>query len=157
MVTRAEIVAEARLWLGTPYHHQGSVLGVGCDCVGLVRGVYRGLIGPEPEDRPNYSMDWGEVNGAETMLEYFFKYLSAIPCFDNPLTGVMTVRRRIANTPGVVLAMRWKPGLVAKHCIVTIGNGQAIQAVNNNVVSEFELSDWWLSRCAAAFDFPGVV
>jgi hypothetical protein len=29
MVTREAIVAAARSWLGTPYHHQASVKGVG--------------------------------------------------------------------------------------------------------------------------------
>ena len=29
----------ARSWIGTPYVHQVSVKGGGCDCLGLVRGV----------------------------------------------------------------------------------------------------------------------
>jgi len=36
---RERIVTEAREWLGTPYHHQQATKGVGCDCVGLIRGV----------------------------------------------------------------------------------------------------------------------
>lgn len=36
---RISIVAEARRWLGTPFHHQASLRGAGCDCAGLVRGV----------------------------------------------------------------------------------------------------------------------
>ncbi len=39
MATRAEIIAEARTWLGTPYHHQGRVKGVGVDCIGVVGGT----------------------------------------------------------------------------------------------------------------------
>ena len=42
---RAAIVAAARGWLGTPYRHQASVRGEGADCLGLVRGVWRELIG----------------------------------------------------------------------------------------------------------------
>ena len=38
-----EIVAEARNGIGTPYRHQGSLKGVACDCIGLVRGVWRAL------------------------------------------------------------------------------------------------------------------
>ena len=49
---RDEIVEAARAWLGTPYHHQASLRGVGCDCLGLVRGVWRELYGPEPEAAP---------------------------------------------------------------------------------------------------------
>ncbi|UZW55562.1 NlpC/P60 family protein [Sphingobium sp. JS3065] len=49
MVTRAEIVAEARRWIGTPYHEQASVRGRGCDCKGLVVGVARACGLPEAE------------------------------------------------------------------------------------------------------------
>src|SRR5215207_7343246 len=40
MTTREQIVAAARGWIGTPYHHQASVKGVGCDCLGLIRGLW---------------------------------------------------------------------------------------------------------------------
>ncbi len=40
---RDRIIAEARSWLGTPWRHQASVKGVGCDCAGLVRGVGNAL------------------------------------------------------------------------------------------------------------------
>jgi NlpC/P60 family putative phage cell wall peptidase len=33
------ILEEARSWIGTPFHHQGRVKGVGCDCIGLGIGV----------------------------------------------------------------------------------------------------------------------
>lgn len=39
MTTRADVVREAREWLGTRFHHQAAVKGVGCDCVGLAGGV----------------------------------------------------------------------------------------------------------------------
>jgi cell wall-associated NlpC family hydrolase len=29
---RAAVVAEARSWLGTPFHHQGRVKAAGVDC-----------------------------------------------------------------------------------------------------------------------------
>ena len=62
-LTRARIVAEARAWIGTPYRHQASLKGVGCDCLGLVRGVWRAVIGPEPERAPPYAPDWAEASG----------------------------------------------------------------------------------------------
>jgi hypothetical protein len=48
-------VREARTWIGTPYRHQASVKGVGADCLGLVRGIWREVIGPEPAVVPPYS------------------------------------------------------------------------------------------------------
>lgn len=38
-MTRNDFVAQARTWLGSPYHHQGRLKGVGVDCIGLLVGV----------------------------------------------------------------------------------------------------------------------
>ena len=51
------VISVARSWLGTPYHDQASLRGVGCDCLGLARGVWREVVGPEPRRA-------GEVDGA---------------------------------------------------------------------------------------------
>ena len=34
-----EIIEQARTWIGTPYHHQARLKGIGCDCLGMVVGV----------------------------------------------------------------------------------------------------------------------
>lgn len=39
MTTRAEVVAEARTYIGTRFRHQGRLKGVGVDCIGLAGGV----------------------------------------------------------------------------------------------------------------------
>lgn len=39
MRTKADIIAEARSWLGTPYRHQGRLKGVAVDCAGVIIGV----------------------------------------------------------------------------------------------------------------------
>ena len=57
-----------RSWLGTPYRHQMSLKGVGCDCVGLVRGVWR-EVGGGVVEVPAYSPDWAEVGGLECLIE----------------------------------------------------------------------------------------
>jgi cell wall-associated NlpC family hydrolase len=43
MTTRQAVVAAARKWIDTPFHHQARLKGVGVDCVGLVIGVAREL------------------------------------------------------------------------------------------------------------------
>lgn len=141
-VTRSQIVAEARSWIGTAYHHQASRKGAGCDCVGLVRGVWRFVIGPEPEPAPPYSRDIGEANGEETMLAYFQRHL--------------VLRSIAAAAPGDVLCLRWKPRLVVKHCLIMTDEGRAVHAVNNNPVAEIALSGWWHAKLTHAFSFPGV-
>ncbi len=68
MIAREDIITAARAWAGTPYHHQASVKGVGCDCLGLIRGLWRELLGDEPEAMPAYTRDWGDVTGSEPLL-----------------------------------------------------------------------------------------
>lgn len=48
-ITRSDIVAEARTWLGTPWQHQQRLRGQAVDCVGLIIGVARavGLVAPD--------------------------------------------------------------------------------------------------------------
>ena len=66
-VDPARIIATARSWLGTPYHEQGSLRGVGCNCLGLARGVWREVVGSEPFPIPPYSRDWGETEPREVL------------------------------------------------------------------------------------------
>lgn len=60
-VEREAIIAAARSWIGTTYQHQASLRHIGCDCLGLLRGVWREVIGPEPELIPPYSAGWMSV------------------------------------------------------------------------------------------------
>src|SRR3954463_424367 len=62
-----DVVQIARSWICTPYVHQASLKGVGCDCLGMLRGIWRELYGEEPEEIPPYSLDWAEATGAETL------------------------------------------------------------------------------------------
>ncbi|MDX3810210.1 MAG: peptidase P60, partial [Bosea sp. (in: a-proteobacteria)] len=75
---RAVIVAAAREWLGTPYHHQASLRGVGCDCLGLVRGLWREFHGQEPEALPPYSPNWAESLGQETLALAALRHLTPV-------------------------------------------------------------------------------
>ena len=61
----ARVIAIARDWIGTPYRHQASTRGAGCDCLGLARGVWRALHGVEPTEPPPYTRDWGEAGARE--------------------------------------------------------------------------------------------
>lgn len=138
--SRVAIVAEARRWIGTPYHHQASRKGVGCDCFGLVRGVWRAFYGAEPETVPAYSRDWGEAGGVETMLETGRRHL---------------VERGIGEAePGDVVVFRMRRG-VAKHAGILATPGTFIHAQEGVPVSEVAFDAWWWPRVAAVFAFPG--
>src|SRR5438552_16583348 len=80
IITPTDIVAAARQWLGTPYAHQASLKGIGCDCLGLVRGVWRDLYGGEPQAVPAYSLDWAEAGLRETLVEAGSRYLAQLEC-----------------------------------------------------------------------------
>lgn len=139
--SRAAIVAEARAWIGTPYHHQASVKGVGCDCFGLVRGVWRAFYGPEPEAVPAYSRDWGDVTGVETMLRTGRRHLVERP------PGMAE--------PGDVIVFRMRRG-VAKHAGILATPSSFVHAIEGAAVSEVALDPFWRRRIAAVFAFPGV-
>lgn len=133
-------VAIARGWIGTPYHHQASLKGIGCDCLGLVRGIYRELYGRDVEAAANYSRDWAEASGIETMLQGAEKHLVAID--------------RAELAAGDIVVYRLRPGTVAKHAAVLASSSTMIHATEGGPVSEVALSSWWRRRIAGAFRFP---
>jgi len=140
--TRTTVVALARTWLGTPYHHQASLKGAGTDCIGLVRGIWRELYGPEPQPLPAYTRDWAEAHGRETLLE-------AARCH---LVEIQPAEAQ----PGDILIFRWGRTAPAKHCAVLSTPTAMIHALEGAPVSEVSLSPWWQRHVAGAFRFPGV-
>ena len=133
------VIAAARGWLGTPYHDQASVRGVGCDCLGLVRGVWRELRGPEPMPIPPYSRDWGETGTREALAEAARRVMLEIP---------------VANlAPGALLLFRMRAGAVAKHCGIVAVPDRFIHAYERTGVVEVSLDAAWRRRVAFAFLF----
>ena len=135
---------EARGWAGTPYRHQASLKGEGADCLGLIRGVWREVVGPEPEVLPPYSPDWAEAGGAETLLLAARRWLIEI--------------EPEAAQPGDVLLFRMRTDVPVKHCGILSAAGQPeprlIHAYWGRSVIESWMGDWWLRKRAAAFTWP---
>jgi NlpC/P60 family putative phage cell wall peptidase len=138
--TAARALTEARLWLGTPYQHQASLRGVGCDCLGLVRGVWRSLHGAEPEVPPPYRPDWAELGGRELLREALGRSLIAIDLAD--------------AAPGDVLLFRMAPDAPAKHCAIASADDRMIHAYWGRACVESWLGRWWRERLVAAFRYP---
>lgn len=56
-MTRADVVAEALAWEGTPYHHRARLKGIGVDCAQYPIAVYSALR-LMPAISPAYASDW---------------------------------------------------------------------------------------------------
>ena len=65
-MSRDAIVAEAHRWIGTPYRHQASLRGVGCDCLGLLRGVWREVMVQELDALVSLCYNIGPAGFART-------------------------------------------------------------------------------------------
>lgn len=133
----------ARAWIGTPYVHQASAQGAGCDCLGLLRGVWRAIYGREPAPIPPYSPDWSEAGGREDLMAAADKWL---------------VRKEIPDAQaGDVLLFRMRAGAVAKHLGIAGDVGAApsfIHAYSGHGVLESPLSEPWARKIAARYQFP---
>ncbi|HWA91804.1 MAG TPA: hypothetical protein VG889_17330 [Rhizomicrobium sp.] len=128
----------ARTWIGTPYVHQASVKGAGCDCLGLLRGVWRELRGEEPEGTPPYSPDWAESTGRETLRDALARHLT----------------RTQDLAPGTIALFRMQPNGPAKHCGIMgerDGTLTLIHARQNRRVREEPFTPYWRMKLAYAF------
>ena len=134
---------EARAWIGTAYVHQASAKGAGCDCLGLLRGVWRRLYGAEPEAAPAYTADWSEASRDERLWRAAERHLLAKP--------------PDRKAPGDVLLFRMRGDSVAKHLGIAAEVGETpsfVHAYSGHRVTESPLSAPWRRRIVARFEFP---
>ena len=136
------VIAAARAWLGTPYHDQASLRGVGCDCLGLARGVWRDLVGAEPQAIPPYSRDWGETGAREVLVIGARGMMIEIPVAE--------------IGPGTLVLFRMAPRAIAKHVGILTAPDRFIHAYDRLGVIEEALTTAWSRRIAFAFQFPAV-
>ena len=134
-----EIVMAAREWLGTPYRHQAATLGAGCDCLGLVRGVWWSLYGDEPVTLPNYRADWRDGRHALELLALAERLLARV---GGPLEAGQVILFRLGRSP------------VPKHCGIALSGDRFIHAQERLGVVEANLTDGWRKRVAGQFEFP---
>lgn len=137
-----QVIAAARTWLGTPYHDQASLRGVGCDCLGLARGVWREVVGEEPFPIPPYSRDWGETGSREVLADG---------------TRRMMIEISVADaSPGALVLFRMRTGAIAKHVGILTGPDRFIHAYERLGVIEEPLTTAWRRRVAFGFLFPKI-
>jgi NlpC/P60 family putative phage cell wall peptidase len=137
----AQIVREATAWVGTPYRHQADQKGIGCDCLGLVRGVWRALYGFDLERPGPYAPDWAEAGGEEKFL-----------------AGVRRNFREkclVDARAGDLLLFRWRRHLPVKHAGILMADTCFVHAYQGGGgVTKSALVPQWRRRIAAVFAFP---
>ncbi|OJF97378.1 NlpC/P60 family protein [Pararhizobium antarcticum] len=139
--TGSAVIAAARAWIGTPYRHQASLKGVGSDCLGLVRGVWRDLYGVEPELPPAYQPDWAERGASDALMAAAIRHCGpALPL--------------AAMAGGDLLLFRWRPDMPAKHAGILSAPDRFIHAYEQAAVIESALVPSWGRRIAGVFRFP---
>lgn len=147
MTTRQEIVAEARSWIGTPFHHHAEIKSVGVDCIHLPIGVCKNL-GLIPVDFrvPDYGL---QTNGADLMAH----------CEKN-LIRITQQELRAGDI--VILAIDVYPqhiGIVADYVYggLSIIHAASSRSVAPSRVVETRLVFSRVMKFVAAYRIPGVL
>lgn len=111
MTTRAEIIAEARTWIGTPWIHGGRLKGVACDCVGQMICAPRALgVFPPDFDIRGY----GRNPEPQVMVKFLRIHMDEIPVGEATGADVLLVR----------------PGRLPQHLQLLTFDGTVIHAID---------------------------
>lgn len=145
MTTRADIVTEARTWVGTRWQHQAMRKGIGADCIGLVAGVAYALdlADARPEARPPEFNGYGRQPKPEVLLAACVYYLDPIG-LEYATTGDVLVMRFTADPQHMAIVSRRDPDYII-HAYA-----QARKVVENG------LDALWRSRICSAWRFRGI-
>lgn len=125
MTERDKVIAEAKTWLNTPYHHNAKVKGAGVDCGQFIIGVYQncGLL---PElDLGAYACDWYLHRDED-------KYLENVKIYFDEIT-------RDDLKPGDLILFKY--GRTCSHSGIYIGGGRFIHSYVDMGVIYSNLSD----------------
>lgn len=147
-IAGADVVRRARVYLGTPFLHQGRILGRGVDCVGLVLSVAEDLALVDVAGRPFKRDDY--TNYGRQPLERFVH--------DECLARLEKIERPLELRDGDIVSMR-VPHLPTHTAFIALRSGveYTIHAYEgSNGVVEHILSLPWRRRIVGAFRFPGV-
>lgn len=159
MTTRADIIAEARSWIGTAYHHQGRLKRQGkkrggVDCIGLVLSVADncGLVSTHTDKSGNFrrltDFDRADYSPSPTGLrlwETLERFLAPI-AMEEATEGDVVLFRITRHPQHVAILSRLPdgaPGMI--HCYAGVGR-----------VIEHTFDDRWRARALAAYRFHGV-
>ncbi|UYN99707.1 MAG: hypothetical protein KIT02_00210 [Devosia sp.] len=138
-MTDERVVAAARAWLGTPYRHRAATLGAGCDCLGLLRGVWRTLYGSEPMAVPPYRAGLRDPENKGALRDAAEALLVAE-------SGELAAGQVLLFTLGGLDEPR--------HCAILISPVRFIHAQEHLGVVEANLTAAWARRISGRYRFP---
>ena len=148
---RAAVVAEARAWLRTPYHHMGRVKGAGVDCATLLAEVYARAGVIPPQTIPFYPPDWHLHRDAERYLGFVLEHaveLSAISSqlsADQPSELIADGLKLTASLPADIAL--WRFGRCFSHGAIVVDWPLVIHAyVGKGCVMEDASRARWLAQ-----------
>lgn len=133
---RLQVVAEARAWLGTPYHAHARVKGHGVDCVHMLCAVYEACGLVPPIEPGSYSVAW-HLHQREEL------YMAALDA---------RASRTEHPQPGDIALLRF--GQTFSHAGIVSERGTLLHAYNrrgNGVVMETPLAEPNLARRRTIF------
>ncbi len=141
-----ELVAStARSWLGTPWRHQAAMKGLGCDCVGLVRGVgvECGFMTDPVEEESRPFRGYSVVPHPPTMKRGLDLFLCRLPSIRDARQGDV-LWFRIGGRP--------------QHLGILVDNGGLMvhAAVGHGVIEHLIDPQKWAKLAVAAWRFPGI-
>jgi hypothetical protein len=148
-MTNSDIVACARGWLGTRFHHQGrlkksAVHRGGVDCLGLLIGIAKELQLSHPGGQR--LSDFDEIN---------YPHYPDTRRFRQRLAEALRAIPVAAIEPGDVLLLRIddNPQHLAIVSDRKTGHGIIHAYAPARSVVEHDLNEWWQSRIESAFRY----
>jgi len=134
------LVEAALAWRGTPYRHQASLNGIGCDCLGLVRGIWRDVYGAEPETMPAYPRLVRDRAGAQALLAAACRHFRRV--------------EGLAPEAGMLGLFRLGTRLPVRHCGVFVAPDHFIHAQEHLGVIVVPFDTDWRRRLVQLHAFP---
>jgi NlpC/P60 family putative phage cell wall peptidase len=137
MNIREQIIQEARTFIGTPFHHQGRLKGIGVDCVGLVA-----LVGKTLSIFDYDSTDYSKFPDGKTLMNQVNKAFVPVDADKMQIGDIIVfwiVNPRVPTHLGILT----DHGFI--HTYETIGK-----------VVEHRLNDTWKKRIVGVYKYPGV-
>lgn len=105
-MSREAVVAAARSWVGTPYHHRARVKGAGVDCGQLLMEVFVEAGVVERYDPGFYTCDWHLHRGEERYLEVVEQFCDPIDADEETIDWRIIANPSFRAEPGDIVVFR---------------------------------------------------